>query len=437
VPRAWGSRIDELAVVAAGGPHLRTETGLASGEPVAFVGLGRRGSDAGRPQGNCGPARPRSCAGVPWTKRRKRFIFLPTPWKPLISALSIIRCGLTKFVSPPQIKRQRWRQARDMKLSRRTLLRMATAFPAPLLPRVALAEDYPARPVRVVLGLAPGGSVDVVTRIVVQAMGEFLGQPFIVENKPGASGDIATEAVVRASPDGYTLLVVLAANAINATLHQKLRFDPVRDLTMVAGVVRVPNVLEVNPAVPANTVPEFVAYAKANPGKLSYASSGTGSSLHVIGELFKMMAGIDMVHVPYRGGAPAMIDLLGGRVQVMFDTIPQAVDYIADGKLRALAVTTATRSETLPDVPAISDFVPGFQAGSWWGLAAPKNTPHEIIHILSYAANAVLSDPAMKSRLAKLGTTPLLYGPGPFASFVEIEIDKWARVLKFSGTKED
>jgi tripartite-type tricarboxylate transporter receptor subunit TctC len=199
----------------------------------------------------------------------------------------------------------------------------------------------------------------------------------------------------------------------------------------------VPNVMEVNPAVPAHTVPEFIAYAKANPGKLSYASGGTGSSLHVISELFKMMAGIDMVHVPYRGGAPAMIDLLGGRVQVMFDTIPQAIDYIRDGKLRALAVTTATRSETLPNVPSMSDFVPGFQAGSWWGLAAPKDTPHEIIHVLSHATNAVLSDPGMKTRLAALGTTPLLYGPAPFASFVEMETDKWARVLKFSGTKED
>jgi tripartite-type tricarboxylate transporter receptor subunit TctC len=322
-----------------------------------------------------------------------------------------------------------------MKISRRELLHVAAS--APLLSRVVLAEDYPTRPVRVVLGLSPGGSVDIVTRIVAQALSEFLGRQFVVENRPGASGDIATEAVVRATPDGYTLLVVLAANAINATLHQKLRFSPVRDLAMVSGMVRVPNVMEVNPAVPANTVPEFIAYARANPGKLSYASGGTGSSLHVIGELFKMMARVDMVHVPYRGGAPAMIDLLGGRVQVMFDTIPQAIDYIRDGKLRALAVTTAARSAALPNVPAMSDFVPGFQAGSWWGLAAPKDTPHEIVHVLSHATNAVLSDPEMKTRLAELGTAPLLYGPAPFASFVEMETDKWARVLKFSGTKED
>ena len=323
-----------------------------------------------------------------------------------------------------------------MRLSRRTLVQMAAAS-APLLPRLVRAEEYPARPVRIVLGLSPGDSVDLVTRIVAQALSDFLGQPFFVENKPGASGDIATETVVRATPDGYTLLVVLAANAISATLHQKLRFSPVRDLAMVAGLVRVPNVMEVHPAVPANTVAEFIAYAKANPGKLSYASSGIGSSLYVIGEMFKMMAGIDMVHVPYRGGAPAMLDLLSGRVQVMFDTIPQAIDYIRDGKLRALAVTTPTRSPTLPDVPAVSDFVPGFQAGSWWGLAAPKDTPHEIVHVLSHATNAVLSDPGMKTRLAGLGTTPILYGPAPFTSFVEMETDKWARVLKFSGTKED
>jgi tripartite-type tricarboxylate transporter receptor subunit TctC len=206
---------------------------------------------------------------------------------------------------------------------------------------------------------------------------------------------------------------------------------------MIAGLVRVPNVMELNPTVPAKTVPEFIAYAKANPGKLSYASNGTGSSLHVIGELFKMMAGIDMIHVPYRGGAPALIDLLSGQVQVMFDTIPAAIDYIRDGKIRALAVTTATRAPTLPDVPSMSEFVPDFQAGSWWGLAAPKNTPHEIIHVLNYEINAILSHPATKIRLAELGTTPLVFSPAAFTSFMEVEIDKWARVLKFSGAKDD
>jgi tripartite-type tricarboxylate transporter receptor subunit TctC len=311
------------------------------------------------------------------------------------------------------------------------------AFSVLLLPPAAVAQDYPTRPVRIVVGLAPGGSVDVVTRFIAKSLSQYFEQQFVVENKPGASGDIATETVVRAPPDGYTLLIVLAANAINATLHKKLKFNPVTDLAMVAGMVRVPNVMEVNPAVPANTVPEFIAYAEANPGKLSYASSGAGSSLHVIGEMFKMMAGVNMLHVPYRGGAPALIDLLGGRVQVMFDTIPAAIDYIRDGKLRALAVTTATRSPTLPDVRPMSDFVPNFQAGSWWGLAAPKDTPHKIVHILNYEMNTILSDPNIKARLAELGTTPLVFSPPALTSFMEIETDKWARVLEFSGAKDD
>jgi tripartite-type tricarboxylate transporter receptor subunit TctC len=327
-----------------------------------------------------------------------------------------------------------WREI--MKVSRRKLLSMA-AGSFPLLSHAARAADYPTRPVRLVLGLPPGGSVDLVTRIIAQLLSDYFRQQFIIDNRPGAAGDIATDAVVNSPPDGHTLLVVLAANAINATLHQKLRFSPVRDLEMVAGLVRVPNVMEINPDVPAKTVPEFISYAKANPGKLNYASSGTGSSLHVISELFKMMAGIDMVHVPYRGGAPALIDLLSGQVQVMFDTIPAAIDYIRDGKLRALAVTTATRSPTLPDVPSMSEFIPEFQAGSWWGLAAPKDTPHVVIHVLNYAIEAILSLPSTKTRLAELGTAPLVYSPAAFTSFVEIEIDKWARVLKFSGTKED
>ncbi len=288
-----------------------------------------------------------------------------------------------------------------------------------------------------VLGLSPGGSVDIVTRLIGQWLSERLGQPFLIDNRPGASGDIATEAVVRAPADGYTLLVVLAANAINATLRDKLKFSPIRDLAMVAGMVRVPNVMEVHPAVPAKTVPEFIAYAKANPGRLSFASGGNGSSLHVIGELFKMMAGIDMLHVPYRGGAPALIDLLAGQVQVMFDTIPQGIEYIRDGKLRALAVTAAMRSPALPDVPSMSDFVPGFEAGSWWGVAAPKNTPAEIIDRLNKTFNAALADPKVRTRLAELGTTPLEFSPGEFGTFVEAETEKWAKVIKFSGAKEE
>jgi tripartite-type tricarboxylate transporter receptor subunit TctC len=303
--------------------------------------------------------------------------------------------------------------------------------------RAAWSEDYPARPVRVVVGLSAGGSVDIVTRLIGQWLSERLGQPFMVENRPGAAGDIATEAVVRAPPDGYTLLVVLAANAINATLHEKATFDFIRDVALVAGLVRVPNVLEINPAVPAKTVPEFIAYAKANPGKLSFASGGNGSSLHVLGEMFKMMAGIDMLHVPYRGGAPALIDLLGGQVQVMFDTIPQSIEYIRAGKLRALAVTTSARSEVLPDVPPIGDFVPGFEAGSWWGIGVPKNTPAAIVDRLNKEINAGLADPKIKARLTELGTTPLLFTPGEFGAFVGAETEKWAKVIKFSGARNE
>jgi tripartite-type tricarboxylate transporter receptor subunit TctC len=325
-----------------------------------------------------------------------------------------------------------------MKLPRRRFLQFAaataTAFP---FSRPARAQAYPTRPVRVVLGLAPGGSVDIVVRLIAQWLSERLEEQFMIENRPGAAGNIATEAVVRAPADGYTLLVVLASNAINATLYKNLSFNFIRDIAPVAGMVRVANVMEVNPAVPATTVPEFIAYAKANPGKLSFASGGNGSSLHVLGELFKMKSGIDMVHVPYRGGAPALIDLLGGRVQVMFDTIPQSIEYIRMGKLRALAVTTKTRSEVLPNVPPMSDFVPGFEAGSWWGLGAPKNTPTEIIDKLNTQINASLGDPQIRARLAELGTTPLLFTPPEFGAFVEAETEKWAQVVRFSGAKQN
>ena len=301
-----------------------------------------------------------------------------------------------------------------MKLPRRRFLRLAAGAAAlPAASGVAWSQAYPTRPVHIVVGLAPGGSVDIVTRLMAQWLSERLGQQFIVENRPGAGTNIATEAVVRAPPDGYTLLIVNAANAINATLYQNLKFNVIRDIALVAGMVRVANVMDVNPAVPAKTVPEFIAYAKANPGKLSFGSGGNGSSLHVVGELFKMMAGIDMVHVPYRGGAPALIDMLGGQIQVMFDTIPQSLDYIRDGKLRALAVTTAMRSDVLPDIPSLGDSVPGFEAGSWWGAGVPKNTPVEIIDKLNKEINAGLTDPKLKARLAELGTTPLLSASGP------------------------
>jgi tripartite-type tricarboxylate transporter receptor subunit TctC len=321
---------------------------------------------------------------------------------------------------------------------RRQLLRLvAGGAVLATVSRVAWSQSYPARLVRIVLGLAPGGSVDIVTRLIGQWLSERLGQPFIIENRPGAGSNIATEAVVRAAPDGYTLLVVLAANAINATLYQKLNFNFIRDIALVAGMVRVANVMEINPAVPAKTVPEFIAYARANPGRISFGSGGNGSSLHVVGELFKMMAGIDMVHVPYHGGAPALIDLLGGRIQLMFDTIPQSIEYIRAGKLRALAVTTATRSDALPDVPVMGDFVPGFEAGSWWGVGAPKNTPVEIVEELNRGINAALADPRIRTRLAELGTTPLVFTPDEFGAFVEAETEKWAKVVKFSGAKEE
>src|SRR5580700_9699204 len=309
-------------------------------------------------------------------------------------------------------------------LHRRRFLHLtAGAATLPAGSHVAWAQAYPSRPVHWVVGFAPGGGYDTVARLMGQWLSERLEQPFLIENRPGASGDIATEAVVRAPPDGHTLLVVLAANAINATLYQQLNFNFIRDIALVAGMVRVANVMEINAAVPANTVPEFIAYAKANPGKLSFGSGGNGSSLHVVGELFKMMAGIDMVHVPYRGGAPALIDLLGGRVQLMFDTIPQALPYIKAGKLRALAVTTTTRSEVLPDVPVMSDFVPGFEAGSWWGVGAPKATPAEIVGKLNQEINAALADPQIRTRLAELGTTPLLFSPGEFSAFAQLETE--------------
>jgi tripartite-type tricarboxylate transporter receptor subunit TctC len=325
-----------------------------------------------------------------------------------------------------------------MKFPRRRFLRLAAgALALPVASRVAWSQAYPTRPARIVVGLSPGGSVDIVTRLMAQWLSERLGQQFIVENRPGAGTNIATEAVVRAPPDGYTILIVNAANAINATLYEHLKFNVIRDIALVAGMVRVANVMDVNPAVRATTVPEFIAYAKANPGRLSFGSGGNGSSLHVVGELFKMMAGIDMVHVPYRGGAPALIDLLSGQIQVMFDTIPQSLEYIRDGKLRALAVTTSTRAAALPDVPTIGEFVPGFEAGSWWGAGVPKNTPVEIVDKLNEEINAGLADPKLKARLAELGTTPLVFTPAEFSSFVRAETDKWAKVVKFSGAKSE
>ncbi len=324
-----------------------------------------------------------------------------------------------------------------MNITRRSYLQFSGFFAISAIPRFAFALDYPARPVRIVVGFPPGGSADIVTRIVAQALTERLGQSFIVDNRSGAGSNMGTEAVARSDPDGYTLLSVTVANAINATLYSKLNFDYVRDFEPVASIDVVPNVMDINPSIPATTVPEFIAYAKANHGKISFASGGIGSSPHVAGELFKMMTGIDMVHVPYRGVALGTTDLLAGRVQVLFDTLPASIANIRAGKLRALAVTTKTRSEALPEVPAMDEFVPGYEASSFHGIAAPKGTPIAIINLLNSHINAVLTDPNVKARLADLGGTVLTGTPADFGLFMATEINKWGKVVKFSGAKQD
>ena len=299
----------------------------------------------------------------------------------------------------------------------------------------ASAQAFPARPVRIVVGYAPGGVSDVVARLMGQSLSERLGQPFVIENRPGAASNIATEAVVRAPGDGYTLLLVNPANAISATLYDNLKFNFIRDIAPVAGIVRVPNVMVVNPSVPARTVDEFVAYAKANPGTLNYASAGNGTVVHLAGELFDMMTGVAMVHVPYRGSAPALTDMLGGHVQVMFDALPSSIEHVRTGKLRALAVTTAARSPALPDIPTLSDFVPGFEASVWQGIGVPKSTPPLIVEKLNKEINSALSDPKMRSQLAALGGTELVLSPAEFGSLIADETAKWARVIREAGIK--
>src|SRR5665213_2020112 len=302
-----------------------------------------------------------------------------------------------------------------MDIPRRTLLKLAGGFAAaPALPRPASAEVYPARPVRIVAGFSPGGGVDITARLIAQWLAERLAQSFIVENRPGAGGNIGTETVVHAAPDGYTLLLATVPNAVNATLYDNLNFDFIRDIAPVAGIIRVPMVVLVNPSVPANTIPELIAYAKANPGKVNVASAGSGSAPHMAGELFNVMAGVKMVHVPYRGQGPALTDLLGGQVQVLFATTPGTSDYIATGKLRALAVTTASRAAVLPDLPPIADFVPGYESSQWYGMGAPAKTPREIVDTLNRQINAALIDPKMKSRLADIGGEPLAGTPAEF-----------------------
>jgi tripartite-type tricarboxylate transporter receptor subunit TctC len=325
-----------------------------------------------------------------------------------------------------------------MKLPRRRFLRLAAAAATlPAAARVARAQAYPARSVRLIIGYPPGGSADITARLMGQWLSERLGQPVVVESRPGGGTNIATEAVVRASPDGYTLLLVAPANAINAALYEKLNYDFIRDIAPVAGLIRFPNVMVVNPSVPAKTVPEFIAYAKANPGKLNMASSGNGSTIHVSGELFKMMTGVDMVHVPYRGGAPAMTDMLGGQVQVMFDNLPTSIEYIRAGKLRALAVTGTTRSELLPDIPTLGELVPGYEASAWYGIGAPKNTPAEIVNNLNAQINAILADSKVKARITDMGATVIAGSPADFGGLIADETEKWGKVVKFSGAKAD
>jgi tripartite-type tricarboxylate transporter receptor subunit TctC len=324
-----------------------------------------------------------------------------------------------------------------MRLHRRRFLQMAGGAAVVPTGRRAMAQEYPARPVRVVVGYAAGGPTDIAARVIGQWLSERLGQQFVIENRPGATGNIGSEAVVNAAPDGYTLLVVAASNAINTTLYHKLSFVFHRDTAPVAGIIRVPNVLEVTPSFPARTVPEFIAYAKANPGKINFASGGNGTSQHVSGELFKMMAGVDMLHVPYRGSAPALTDLIAGHVQVMFDAVSSSIAYIRAGQVRALAVTTATRLEALPDLPTVGDFVPGYEASAWFGVCAPRNTPAEIIDRLNREINASLADPSMRARLADLGGTPLPGSPADFGKLILAETEKWAKVVKFSGARAD
>jgi tripartite-type tricarboxylate transporter receptor subunit TctC len=333
---------------------------------------------------------------------------------------------------------QQIREGNAMKLRRRQFLHFAAGIAAlPALSRVAWAQAYPTRPVHIIVGFPPGGGTDITARLIGQWLSERLGQPFIIENRPGATGNIATEAVVRAPPDGYTLLMVLATNAINATLYDKLNFNFIRDIAPVASINRVPQVIDVNPSIPVRTVPELIAFAKANPGKLNMGSGGIGSPQHVAGELFKMMTGINMVHVPYRGGAPAIADLLGGQVEVIFDVLSESIEYIRAGRLRPLAVTTAVRAEALPDLPTVGDFLPGYETSAWFGIGAPKSTPAETVERLHREINAGLADPKLKARFADLGATVFAGSSTDFGKFMSEETEKWAKVVKFANIQPE
>jgi tripartite-type tricarboxylate transporter receptor subunit TctC len=323
-----------------------------------------------------------------------------------------------------------------MKFARRRVLQMAVGAAAlPAVSRFARAQAYPTRPVHWIVGFAPSGGNDIVARLMGQSLSERLGQPFVIENRPGAGTNIAAEAVVKAAPDGHTLFLANVANAIGATLYKNLNFNFIRDIAPVAGIARVSLVMLVNPSVPAKTVPEFIAYAKVNPGKVNMGSAGIGSGGHLTGELFKMMAGVNLVHVPYRGNGPALSGLLGGEIQVLFPTVPSSIGFIGSGKLQALAVTTAARQERLPDVPAMGEFLPGYEASSWYGIGAPRNTPPEIIDKLNNETNAALADPKLKTRLADLSGTVLSGSPADFGKLIADETEKWREVIQAANIK--
>lgn len=323
-----------------------------------------------------------------------------------------------------------------MKLPRRQFLHLAVgAVASPAFTKLASAQTYPSRPIRLLVGFSAGSSPDIIGRLVGQALSERIGQPIVIENRPGAGANLATEAVVRASPDGYTLLLVIATNTINTTLYQNLNFDFIRDIAPIAGVMSVPNVMVVNPSFPARTVPEFIAYAKANPGKINIANAGNGSTAHLAGELFKMMAGVDMVNVPYHGGSDMFVALIGGQVQVLFGLIPSTIEFVRAGRLHALAVTSAKRVNVLPDVPSVSEFVPGYEATSWQGLGAPRNTSKEIIDRLNAEIRAALAEPKMQARLADLGGTVFNLSPAEFGTLIADETEKWGKVIRAANIK--
>ncbi len=325
-----------------------------------------------------------------------------------------------------------------MRLARRRFLQLAAGAAAlPAVPQSARAQAYPSRPVRIIAGFAAGGGVDITARLIGEWLSERLGQPFVTENRAGAGGNIGTEAVVNAVPDGYTLLLATIPNAVNATLYEKLSFNFIRDIAPVGGIIRVPQVILVHPSVPVKTIPDFIAYAKANPEKVNMGSAGSGSAPHLAGVLFSYLAGIKMVHVPYRGQGPALADLLSGQVQVFFATTPGMTDFIRSGKLRALAVTTALRAEVLPELPTVGEFVPGYEASQWYGLGAPKGTPAEIVDRLNKEINAALINASMKARFAEIGGAALAGSPAEFGRFIADETEKWGKVVKFAGIKAE